>query len=146
MDFVFHRPASGLHMAERSYASWVSSARQYGRHDIRFGFAEERVVDQFKYRHPLTRGLVRWGLRHPKGGKAVPRLAERLIQSTDGLRLRAASRQICGAVFNLSYWLGVADELGSVSAAMRLADSGTPPGLLSRARSALPIGVRTGRQ
>jgi len=146
LQFVFHRPASGLHMAERTYASWLSSARQYGRNDIRFGKTEERVVGEFKYRNPLTRALVRWGLRHPKPGNAVPRLAEPLIRAADGLHLRGPSKQVCGAVFNLSYWLGVADELGSVSAAMRLADSGTPPGLLSRARSALPIGVRTGRQ
>jgi glycosyltransferase involved in cell wall biosynthesis len=146
LQFVFHVPASGLHIADRTYASWIGSARQYGRNDIRFGKAEERVVSQFRYRNPLTRGLVRWGLRHPRLVHVVPPLARGLIEATDRLRLGAISRELCGAAFNLGYWLGVAEELGSARAAARLAESGSPPGLLSRARSALPIGARTGRQ
>jgi GT2 family glycosyltransferase len=146
MEFVFHPPASGLHMAERSYRSWLDSARQYGCNDIRFGKAEERVVVQFRHRHPLTRTLVRWGLRHRAAAAAVPGLALAPIMAADAVRLGEISRQLCGAVFNLTYWLGVAEELGSNGAALRLAESGSPPGLLSRARSALPIGLRAGRQ
>jgi GT2 family glycosyltransferase len=144
-EFVFNPAAEGLHYAERSYRSWIDSGYQYGRNDILFGKGEERSAGQFRYRHPLTRALVRFGVRHRAAGDRIPRAARTAIQAADRVRLEGLSHQLCGAVFNLAYWLGVSDELGSASAAMRLAEMGSPPGLLSRARSALPIGVRDRR-
>jgi len=141
-EFVFNPAAEGLHYAERSYASWIDSAHQYGRNDILFGKGEERAAGQFRYRHPLTRALARWGVRHRTTGAALPALTRAAIEAADRLRLEGLSHQLCSAVFNLQYWLGVSDELGSAEAALRLAEMGSPPGLLSRARSALPIGVR----
>ena len=144
-EFVFNPAAAGLHYAERPYRSWIDAGRQYGRNDILFGKGEERSAGQFRHRHPLTRALVRWGLRHPAGGERLPALAWGAIAAADRLRLEALSHQLCSAAFNLAYWLGVSDQLGSATAALRLADMGCPPGLLSRARSALPIGVHDRR-
>src|SRR5207253_373388 len=138
--FVFNPAAEGLHYAERSYASWIDSAHQYGRNDILFGKGEERAAGQFRYRHPLTRTLVRWGVRHRTAGRTLPALTHAAIAAADRLRMEGLTHQLCGAIFNLQYWLGVSDELGSATAALRLAEMGSPPGLLSRARSALPIG------
>ncbi len=145
-EFVFNPGAEGLHLATRSYRSWLDAAEQYGRNDILFGKAEERVAGEFRHRHPLTRALVRWGLRHRRAAARVPVLAEPAIRAADRMRLGAVAAQLCGAVFNLAYWMGVSDQVGSARTALDLADMGSPPGLLSRARSTLPIGPRSGRQ
>ena len=138
-------PRIGL-AAERIKDPWIDSARQYGRNDVRLGKAEERAAGEFRNRHPMTRALVLWGLDHPELAEKVPEIARRLVRIAHAGRLRPLSSQICGAVFNLAYWLGVADQLGSAKAALALAKSGSPPGLLSRARSGLPIGARSARQ
>jgi GT2 family glycosyltransferase len=145
-EFVFNAAAEGLHFATRSYRSWLDGAREYGRNDIRFGMAQERVVREFRHRHPLTRALIHWGLRHRKMAMQLPALTRPAIMLADGLRLERLTEQLCGAVFNLTYWLGVADEVGSARTSLDLADLGSPPGLLTRLRSTLPIGSRHGQQ
>ncbi len=144
-EFVFNPAAAGLHYARRSYRSWLDAAHQYGRNDILFGKGEERAAGQFRFRHPLTRALVRLGLRHRAIAAPLPGLTYAALQVADLMRLWPVTSQLCGAIFNLQYWLGVSDQLGSPSAAQALAEMGSPAGLLSRARSALPIGVRERR-
>jgi len=141
-EFVFNPAAAGLHFATRSYGSWLDAAHEYGRNDIRFGKAEERVAGEFRHRHPLTRALIRWGLRHRRAASRLPALGGPAIQLADRLHMRRVTAQLCGAVFNLAYWMGVADEVGSAQAALDLADLGSPPGRLTRSRSSHPIGSR----
>jgi glycosyltransferase involved in cell wall biosynthesis len=145
LEFVFAPEATGTHLAERPYASWLASAYQYGRSDVLFGKGEERSAGEFRHRHPLTRRLVLWGLRHPAAARGLARPAEIAIRLSDRLGIPRLSHQLCSAIFNLHYWLGVSDQLQSSDAALRLAALGSPPGLLSRARTALPIGARAGR-
>jgi glycosyltransferase involved in cell wall biosynthesis len=145
LEFVFNPAATGTHIAERSFASWLASAHQYGRNDIVFGKGEERVAAEFRHRHPLTRRLVFWGLHHPAAARRLASRAGVAIRGLDRAGGQRLGHQLCSAVFNLNYWLGVSDELGSRADALALARLGSPPGLLSRARSALPIGARAGR-
>lgn len=145
-EFVFNAAAAGLHYASRSYQSWIDAAHQYGRNDILFGKAEERVVGEFRDRHPMTRALIRWGVRHRRAAGLLTALAQPLIRAAHRLGLWRVASQLCSAAFNLAYWLGVCDQVGSVCEALRLAELGSPPGLLSRARFTLPIGPRSGRQ
>jgi GT2 family glycosyltransferase len=145
LEFIFNVDAAATHIATRSFQSWLDAAYQYGRNDILFGKGEERAAREFRKRHPVTRGLVLWGLRHRTAVRSVWPLAEAAILSMDALGLGALTSRLCSAVFNLRYWLGVADELGSATAALSLAQMASLPGLLSRARSALPIGLRSGR-
>lgn len=119
-EFVFNPAATGLHYATRSYRSWISAGYQYGRNDIVFGMGEERAAGQFQYRHPLTKALVRWAVRHRGAADRLPALARPVIVGLDRLRLGPVADRACGAVFNLAYWLGVSDELGSRSAALDL--------------------------
>jgi len=141
-EFVFNPAAAGLHFATRSYRSWLDAAHEYGRNDIRFGKGEERVAGEFRHRHRLTRALIRWGLRHRRAASRLPALGGGAIRFADGLHVQHLTAQLCGAVFNLAYWMGVADEVGSVQAALDLADLGSTPGLLTRTRSSHPIGSR----
>jgi GT2 family glycosyltransferase len=119
-EFVFNPDAAGLHYATRSYRSWISAGYQYGRNDIVFGMGEERAAGQFQHRHPLTKALVRWAVRNRRAADRLPDLARPAIQGLDALRLVPLADGACGAVFNLAYWLGVSDELGSRSAALQL--------------------------
>jgi GT2 family glycosyltransferase len=145
-EFVFNPAAAGLHFATRSYGSWLDAAHEYGRNDIRFGKAGERVVGEFRHRHPLTRALIRRGLRHHRAASRLPALGGAAIRFADGLHMQRVTAQLCGAVFNLAYWMGVADEVGSAQAALDLADLGSLPGLLTRSRSSHPIGSRRSDQ
>lgn len=145
-EFVFNSAAAGLHYASRSYSSWLDAAHQYGRNDILFGKAEERVAGEFRHRHPLTRALVRWGVRHRTAAGRLIAFAEPLIRAAGRPELWPVASRLCSGVFNLAYWLGVCDQVGSAGEALGLAELGSPPGLLSRARSSLPIGPRSARQ
>jgi GT2 family glycosyltransferase len=120
-EFVFNPAAVGLHYAERSYRVWLDVGYQYGRNDVLFGKTEERAVAEFQHRHPLTKALVRWGLRHPAAARRhlLPR-GKGAIELAHRLRLGRLSDQICGGIFNLSYWLGVGDQLGSPRTALDL--------------------------
>ena len=119
-EFVFSPAAAGLHYATRSYRSWIGAGYQYGRNDIVFGKGEERAAGQFRYRHPLTRALVHWAVRHRRAADRLPALVEPAIRALDALRLASLADRACGAAFNLAYWLGVSDELGSRSATLEL--------------------------
>jgi GT2 family glycosyltransferase len=145
LEFVFNPAAAATHIAERSYGAWLSSGYQYGRNDVLFGKAIERVVTQFRYRHPMTRRLVFWGLRHPGRARSLASRAEIPIRFAGRLGWQRLSHQLCSATFNLNYWLGVSDQLGSSVEALHLAGKASRAGLLSRALSALPIGSRAGR-
>jgi GT2 family glycosyltransferase len=144
-EFFFNPAAAGRHIASRSYSSWLDAAYQYGRNDILFGKGEERAATEFRFRHPMTRALVRWGLRRRTLAGRLSTLTEVAIRSADYLRLSEVEHQLCSAIFNLQYWFGVSDQLGSAQAALALAELGAPGGLLSRVRSSLPIGARGGR-
>ena len=144
-EFVFNPRAAGAHFARRPYSSWLHAAYQYGRNDICFGKGEERAATEFQYRHPLTRALVRWALCHRKLARRLPALTGVAIRTAEHLGLGSLSHQLCSAVFNLQYWFGVSDLLGSQEAALALANLHAPAGLLSRVRSALPIGARGSR-
>ena len=120
-EFVFNPAAVGLHYAERSYRAWLDVGYQYGRNEVRFG-RTNRSAEGFRQRHLLTRALIRWGLHHPAAaGRLLPR-GQRVLEWTDRLRLGSLSEQVCSAIFNLSWWLGIGDQLGSASSALALTD------------------------
>ena len=117
---ILYPAAAGAHYAERSYRSWLGAAYQYGRSDIRFGKAE-RAAGEFRYRHPLTKLLVRWGLRHRGAAARLASPAGLAIRAAEAAGLEPLGQRLCGAIFNLHYWFGVADQLGQASRALALA-------------------------
>jgi glycosyltransferase involved in cell wall biosynthesis len=142
LEFRFHRAAAGVHFADRSYSSWLRSARQYGQNDVQFGKVEERVVRELEGRHPYTRRLIRWGLAHPRMRGPVDAAAGLVAVAAYRLGAARLSGQVCSAVFNLNYWMGVEAALGAEEAA-RLAAEPEPPaaaGRVSREGTSLPIG------
>ncbi len=129
LRFAFHRAAAATHIAERSYDSWLKAAYQYGRNDIAIGYRRKRrdllqsVAGEFHERHRLTQAFVRTSLRWGWARRLASWTSRLLIASSFKLGMREVSRYACSGVFNLFYWYGIADELGSTSAALRLIDS-----------------------
>lgn len=132
LRFVFRPAASGLHMAERSFRSWMGAAYWYGRNDVVLGLRRGRpdmldaIAAEFWERSGLTRRLVRGMLRAPgiERALAVPAIAAAgALQGLDRGRL---SHGICSVVFNMAYWHGVADELGTPEDARRRIDVAAP--------------------
>jgi glycosyltransferase involved in cell wall biosynthesis len=127
LRFVVFRPeAAAVHMADRSLRSWIRAAYQYGRNDVVMGTRRDRpdmlraIAREFWERNPLTRSLVRIGLRVPGIDRAVARPAMAAAWVALRLGRRGLSHAICSALFSLAYWRGVSDELGAPAAARRL--------------------------
>lgn len=116
LRFLFDPEAVGLHYAERSYASWRRTAYLYGRNDV--VFATERQQDwlldamrlEFAQHHRLIRWVARLTLDRPLRHRLLTGWCEMIARAVSGRGARAA----LSAVFNLTYYQGVADELGSV--------------------------------
>ncbi len=140
--FVFNRRAAGTHIAERSFESWLKSAYQYGRNDIAIGYRRKRrdllesVAAEFHQRHALTRLLVWAGLKSRWVRRsAVSRMSRLVIGAAFKLRLRGLARYACSGVFNLFYWFGISDELGSADAGLSLirSDPSAAPAIVGHA-------------
>lgn len=136
--FVFNRSAEAVHIAERSHGAWLDSARQYGRNDVLFGVLEERGLEQLRRRHPYTRRLVRWGLRHLRLRRLLAPLTAVAATFAYWVGLRRLSRSLCSAIFNLHYWIGVEAALG-VQETRRLVEAALA-GRESQRSPTLPIG------
>ena len=133
VDFEYHPEAAVHHEPTRRYRAWVSAAREYGRVDgcmaVEMGRREVLgwAASEFHSRHPLSRIAVRAGLRHPRLSSALPWVAVPVATAALRCGLPRVSDGLCGGVFNVLYWQGVADRVGRGSAES-LISSGTAAG------------------
>jgi len=153
LTFVFCRQAEGLHLLRRPWAAWLDVARQYGRNDVVFGKVDERVVEETVYRHPNTRRLIGWGIRHRRLRRLVPPVARAAAGASYRLHASRAAMAVCSAVFNLHYWLGVEETLGAAGARdllkvvdARVESTHAAAGRKSWIRGVLPIGLGNRRR
>jgi glycosyltransferase involved in cell wall biosynthesis len=112
LTFAFHRGAEGRHISRRSYTAWLDVARQYGRNDVLFGKVT-RVISQTRKRHPYTRRLIHWSIGHPRLRNAVTPAAKVAAVASSTAGMPGVSLAACSAIFNLHYWLGVEEALGT---------------------------------
>lgn len=130
LRFVFHREAGALHMADRSLESWLRAAFEYGRNDMIIGLFRgrpdmlEAVAREFQHRHRLTRALVQWTTRLPRFQAGLARALAELSRGAQAFGGDRVALPLCSAAFGLSYWRGVASELGSPTAAGALIERG----------------------
>jgi GT2 family glycosyltransferase len=123
LRFTFEPLASVLHYAERSYDAWLRAAYAYGRNDVIFacergqGWLLDSISREFHGRHRLVRALT---------SLCIPR---RRVAAATGALLSLIARAVCrlpstatvdrlasatlSAVYNLTYYRGMADQLGS---------------------------------
>ena len=119
LKFILNERAIGLHLnGPRSLAVWKRIPYTYGRLDAQLDLLHDRygVVAnagaEFNDRHWLNRWLVRLCLGH----STRSRLANELLDRLASLGRSRLSQRACSALFNLNYYQGLADELGSTAA------------------------------
>lgn len=118
LRFAFVPDAVGHHYAERSFDSWLRNAHDYGVNEVVFGRREgqdptlERVSAEFGERHLLVRLLARATVGVPGLRRVVPMVLRAVAAGAQALRATAVDRLALSALFNVSYYLGIADELG----------------------------------
>jgi GT2 family glycosyltransferase len=118
LEFEFHPEATAHHEASRGFRAWTGAAREYGRVDAIMGaeMGRHQVLEwaaaEFHERHPLTQAAVRWGLRHSRLSSAFSRLLEPFSNTVLRCGLGGVSDRLCGGLFNVLYWQGVADQVG----------------------------------
>jgi GT2 family glycosyltransferase len=120
LRFVFRRDAIVTHHPRRTLRSWWAIPHQYGVYDIRMwrdkGVEEalEVIGREFHERHPLIQSVISAsaGGALPTRALAAPAVALGVVSG--GLGLFQVARWCYSLAFNLLYYQGVCDELGSV--------------------------------
>jgi GT2 family glycosyltransferase len=120
--FAFDPEAIGYHYADRSFASWLQNARDYGAVDAVLARDEGRtevgriVAEGFWRRSAPVRAFTRACVSRP-GLEALARtLFSTGYAASQALHVTTLSRLSLSGLYNLSYYRGVADELGGAHA------------------------------
>jgi hypothetical protein len=109
--------AVGLHYAVRNFRSWQATPYAYGRNDVRFAFEKGQqwllplIEREYRSRNRLVRALVAGCRGRPRLAAATALALRGAAAACGGLRLGPLARRAYGALFNLYYYQGVADEL-----------------------------------
>jgi GT2 family glycosyltransferase len=118
MRFIFDPDARVCHYPDRTFESWSRTPYQYGRGDVAMGRekgheALELAYLEFHDRHPLTRLAVRVSVGRAAVRAAVVSALRATLRIADAAGLDRAASASLSAIFNVLYWQGVADELGT---------------------------------
>ena len=118
LRFTFYPQAAAYHCAERSYASWLKIAYDYGRNDVIMTRTRGQtwllptILHEFVLRNPGVRLLTRACLDHPHRAEAALQLLKQAALLGSQWGWEAVSRYAFSGIFNLRYYQGIADELG----------------------------------
>jgi glycosyltransferase involved in cell wall biosynthesis len=138
LSFAFAEDAVVHHHAERTFDSWLDIARQYGRNDVIFGrdlgqrWLLQSIATEFGDRHALVRALARVSAPRPRLRRLIVFVLSLVARLSAVLRLRAVTHQALSGAYNLAYYGGMADELGSGRRLLTLFDRGTTAALAPR--------------
>jgi GT2 family glycosyltransferase len=128
LQFVYDPSAVVLHYAERSFDAWLDVASSYGRNDVIF--ATERgqpwlldtIATEFHGRNRLIRELTRASLPRPRLRRAATSTLSLVARHAPA----RAARPALSAVYNLAYYSGMADQLGSPGSLLDRFDAAVP--------------------
>lgn len=130
LKFVFRPDAVVTHYAHRTIRSWWNVPYQYGIYDVRMARTKRRfilniVAREFPRRHLFVQHLIR--LLVARGGLARPVAAAAVGAGVAAgyVRWRRLARSAFSLAFNLLYYQGLRDELGSAMQFRRLITNGT---------------------
>ena len=121
LRFVFVPAAAGHHHAERRYESWRANAYQYGRNDVIFARDKAQewlgwaIAEELERHHPLVRLLVRLSLDRPLRHRAAVGGFGRLAAVAAAIGAERVSMAALSAVYNATYYQGIADELATTT-------------------------------
>jgi GT2 family glycosyltransferase len=114
--------ASAEHWGCRGYSSWCDMARSYGSWDAdlifkaEFPSALERLRREFRCRGRTRRAFVLWSLRSERRLRLAIATLRAVGVASGAVRLSSMERKAYGAIYDLTYWKGVSDELGGLRA------------------------------
>jgi len=113
--FYFAQDAIVYHEPDRTLAGWLQAAFEYGRHRVLLerllGSGARFLQQDWQLRHPLNRMLARWSVGHIRRTRLVVKALRYAIASTR-LGSRRSRLILCSALYNLTYWEGVAETTG----------------------------------
>jgi GT2 family glycosyltransferase len=115
LRFVFDPDAIGHHYAERSYESWRRTPYLYGRNDVIFTrdrgqtWLLPQIRREFSDHHRLIRIVTTAAVDRPVLRRILIGSCELIARTSVGQVRRAA----LSVVYNVMYYQGIADELGS---------------------------------
>lgn len=129
--FRFVPEARGYHYADRTFASWLATASEYGRNDVTFmrsgnEWLTRSVPEDFEHRSLLVRTLANVCVPRPRLAAAVSYALAKLAVTP--LPLGPTRRPTLSALYNLAYYRAIASELGSPRRFVRFI-SGAQPGV-----------------
>jgi GT2 family glycosyltransferase len=118
LKFVFNPRADVLHYADHSFEKWHRAAYSYGRYDVVMhrdkGLPALILAEkEFHGRHPLIRVLLRACVGREMMFLAASRMLTDLVNTTDRIGFSKPAMLALSGIFNLMYWQGVCQELGS---------------------------------
>lgn len=119
LRFVFRRDAIVTHHPRRSLRAWWRIPHQYGVYDVRMwrdkGVDEvlEVIGREFQERHTVTRRVISLSAGGALRTRAIAAPAVGLGVIAGGAGLFRVARWCYSLAFNLLYYQGIGDELGS---------------------------------
>ncbi len=125
LRFVFDPNAVGYHHADRSFTSWLQNAHDYGVVDVLLARDQRRaavgaIVNYgFRCRSAPVRSMTRACLDRPRLEAVARRVFTAGYAASQAVHLRRLSRASLSGLYNLAYYRGLADELGSAEAFRR---------------------------
>jgi GT2 family glycosyltransferase len=130
--FVFNRRAVGYHYAERSFASWLRIAEDYGTNDVLFAREHGRpellelMGREFRQRSVLVRAPAQACAALPTAGRLAKTVLSTSARIADRAGIDRAARVALSSLYSITYYGAVAEQLGG-GRAFRRAMAGHPP-------------------
>ncbi len=143
LTFLFEPRAVAVHIARRSFASWLDAAYEYGRSELTMrpapGFRGlvEAKADDFQRRDPLVRWVVARSLAFPSAAPWVIFVARVVGRAMAAVHIWRLARGAYTTIFELAYWRGVELALGPRGASLALLRAGRERASNRRQRSGL---------
>jgi GT2 family glycosyltransferase len=143
--FRFDPAAIGYHHAERSFTAWLSNAHAYGVNDVVFARDHEsegvfeRTGRELRARQALVRGATRACVARPQFERMAAGTLRAVATTTDRLHADKLTQFALSGLYNLSYYCGMAGELGG---AQEFYDAIAPSRATSRASSLVGAAAR----
>jgi GT2 family glycosyltransferase len=114
--FTFEPQAIAMHEPDRTLAGWLRLAYQSGRHAVMLqraapAYVRELANQELRRRH-LNRLPPRWSVGHPGRLRAVL-AANGVLLRYRGPGQERLNRAACSVIYNVQFWQGFADELGT---------------------------------
>ena len=141
ISFRFVPEARGFHYAERSFESWLATAGEYGRNDVALMDSGQRwlagaLPRHFADRNVIVRLLTRLVVPRPRLAAATTSALTFLAMTP--LSRGTVRRQLLSGLYNITYYRGVAEALGSGERFLRMIH-GTEPAEHGQLRAAFVL-------